>query len=62
MKSKNQTLPLETIITVVARKGDKVYVKDMTYAKALESKKNNKSFHYTFYQKGYCEVKPTKND
>ena len=55
-------LPGHTIITVVARKNGKVHVKDMTYDEGLKAKEKNKSFQYTFYQKGYCEVKPTEDN
>ena len=50
-------LPETTIVTVVAQKGKRIFVKDMTYGDALESKATNRKFHYTFYQQGFCSIK-----
>lgn len=56
-KKKDVGLPLNTIVTVVARKGDQVKIKDMEYGKALELLKRKTKFNYTFYQQGYCAEK-----
>lgn len=53
-KTKYLGLPPDTIITVVAQQGERIFIKDMKYSEALEKKKNNKKFKYRFYQKGYC--------
>ena len=54
---KHTTLPDYTEITVVARKGSKTVVKNMTYASALALKENKKGWSYLFYQKGFTNIK-----
>ena len=54
---KNNLLPLDTEITVVARWQKEVKLKDMTYEKALELLKRKSKYKYTFYQKGFCQIK-----
>jgi len=55
------TLPLETIITVVATKGETVIIKDMTFGEALKIDKSA-GWIYSNYQKGFCAMVATKNN
>ena len=54
-------LSLETIITVVATKGETVIIKDMTFGEALKIKKSA-GWIYSNYQKGFYAMVDTKNN
>ena len=56
MRTKKQELPLDTIIEVVAFKGDKVKITKMTFGTALFIDKS-KGWVYKNYQLGFCTMK-----
>lgn len=52
-------LPKNTIVEVIAKKGDKIIKKEMTYKKALNLKKSN-GWTYEFYELGFSQYKINK--
>ena len=58
MKVNKNLLHLETVIEVVAIKGDKIIKQQMTYGKALQIKKT-KGWQYLLYQIGFSSFKET---
>ena len=54
-------LPYDTIIEVVATKGDQVIKKQISYGEALSMKKA-KGWIYSNYQKGFCSMQDTKKE
>ena len=63
MAKKYYSLPLDTLVELVATKGDLVRKKQMTYAEALTyMKKPSKDWRFSIYQVGFCSMKDnTKN-
>ena len=59
MRTNKNILPYETMIEVVATKGNMVVKREMSYAKALGMKKKAGWFYRNF-QIGFCSMKSTE--
>ena len=53
-KKDYNVLPINTMIEVIARNGDKIYKKEMEYGEALKMPKK-KGWTYQFFQLGFSQ-------
>ena len=59
-KQDKYQLPLGTVITMTASKGDLCYIKNVTFEEALtvaETNRGTNGWTYKNYQLGYCAMK-----